>query len=489
MTKLNTHEDFNNNSKTNTNDNSLILSFYLLKHCKLWVWDFDDTLIDTKYYYKSNMDPDAIRCRTDQQLTNEVPQWRYFKNLVSYLVQSGKYIAIASFGTYEIIKAYMDRIMGFNQTFFTNKNLIAPNSQERTKRCFKIPPNKNEYIYKIMKHYKIEDFKRVVLFDDLASNIADAIGIGIIAIQINTPSNGDVHGRCGGVSHASGGISSSGMNMFFGPWVMEMFDKKIENDYGKELYLNRTYTGITNNSNYKKLLAQNYNTIIDTDTNTNTNTNIRRNILKNTRSKYNHNKINASCYKGMSYDKIDFKNDVEEIFNPVVFGTAIGNRKISTNSEYRWNKMNVANPPKFINGNWENSDTNLDTGNTWADSTLGGQSLSFWDKKHIVNKKKGMANAMINDPDEFNGITEGFQNVSDDSHDDDGNDDGNDDCNSHTQFEENDKFIMKNKKNKKNMNMNMNNSESCKPFKLDWIILVLILIVLMMIIIIYNAYK
>ena len=85
----------------------------------------------------------------------------------------------------------MDRIMGFNQPFFNKNNLIAPDYNERQCRSFKLPPNKNEYIYKLMKHYRIEDFKSVVLFDDLPSNISDAIGIGIIAIQIATPNNGD----------------------------------------------------------------------------------------------------------------------------------------------------------------------------------------------------------------------------------------------------------------------------------------------------------
>ena len=115
-----------NSDKSENSDNTpLIISLYLLKHCKLWVWDFDDTLIDTKYYYKTSMDPDKIRNRTDIELTNEIPQWRYFKRLVEYLVKNGKYVAIASFGTYEIIKAYMDRIFGFNQHYFMTKNLIA----------------------------------------------------------------------------------------------------------------------------------------------------------------------------------------------------------------------------------------------------------------------------------------------------------------------------------------------------------------------------
>ena len=52
-------------NSNNINDKEdLIISFYLLKKCKLWVWDFDDTLIDTKYYYKSNMNQESIRNRT-----------------------------------------------------------------------------------------------------------------------------------------------------------------------------------------------------------------------------------------------------------------------------------------------------------------------------------------------------------------------------------------------------------------------------------------
>ena len=131
------------------------------------------------------MNPDYIRKRTDVELSNEVPQWKYFKRLVIYLVSHGKYVGIASFGTYEIIRAYMDRIMGFNQTFFNKNNIIAPIYTDRMCRRFQVPPNKNEYIYKMMKLYKIEDFNRVVLFDDLPSNIADGIGVGVLAIRIS----------------------------------------------------------------------------------------------------------------------------------------------------------------------------------------------------------------------------------------------------------------------------------------------------------------
>ena len=421
--------NINNSNNSNNSNDSLVISFYLLKKCKLWVWDFDDTLIDTKYYYTSNMNPDKILNRTNKELDNEVPQWKYFKRLITYLVQNGKHVAIASFGTYEIIKAYMDRILGFNQTFFTNKNLIAPTYTDRKCRGFQIPPNKNEYIYKIMKMYKIEDFPRVVLFDDLPSNIADAIGIGIIAIQIATPNNGDKNGdRYADINqgNGSGNGSGSGSNMFFGPWVMEKIDKKIVTECGQELYLNRTFTGVTNNTS-------------DTSNTSNTN-NTNNKIYKkcdinNCNTNKNRNKLNASCFKGISYDQIDFNNGVQEIFNPVVFGTALGNRKISTNAEYRWNKMNVSNSPNFVNGNWEKNVNMLDS--NMVDSTIGGQSLSFWDNKHKIKKNGSKDGNYIN----TYGIIEGFDNII---------------------------------------------SETCKPFEWNWIVLLLIIIILIMIIIIYK---
>ena len=447
-----------------TNKNDLVISYYLLKQCKLWVWDFDDTLIDTKYYYKSNMDPIAIRERTDAQLTNEVPHWRYFKRLVEYLITHGKYVAIASFGTYEIIKAYMDRIMGFNQTFFTRNNLIAPVYDERTCRGFNFPPNKNEYIYKIMKHYKIEDFKSVVLFDDLPSNIADAIGIGIIGVQIATPNNGDKVYNSGGQGsggadgnehYASGGVSYSGPNMYFNPSVMVLFDKKMINSCGKEIYLNRTYTGVTN--------------------------------------KYSNS--DKSSYTGLSYDKTDFGNDIiHEDFVPVAFGTGIGDRKISTSPEYRWNKLNVAQPPQWVNGNW-------------AESTLGGESESFWDKYHSVkknvssntnntnNKKKNENNnyrndnvnnnyknnnendnyknikrkmiypynGRLNDPsNKIMGVSEGFTvNINENVYDN----------NDETNYNE----------------LKSSKYGKCNTIKGNWIVLSLILIIMIMVIIIYNV--
>lgn len=333
--------------------NDLTISFYLLKNCKLWVWDFDDTIIDTTTYLKKSMQPCDIRNRTDQDLDKETPQWRYFKKLVEYLVMHGRYVAIASFGTLEIIQAYMDRIMGFNQQFFNKRNIMAPCMKDREVRTFQPPQNKNEYIYQLMKIYRVQDFKRVVLFDDLPSNIADATGIGIIAVQIAAPRNGD----------------SDINKMYFGPWVMDDFDRKMETQCGTEIYLNRTFTGISSKSRLAGSNGSGSERQID----------------------------DSEAFLGISYDKIDFGLGQDEWkFGTTAYGSSIGDRKVSVRPDMRWNRMNVQNPPQWVDGNW-NTDNILDSkenninkvGNStagWEDSSLGGSSHSFWEKHQRVRK-------------------------------------------------------------------------------------------------------
>lgn len=168
----------------NQPSNNLVISRYLLKHCNLWVWDFDDTLIDTTTYYIKSMEADDIRKRTVKELDKEIPNWRYFKQVVSYLFANGYRVAIASFGVYEIIRAYMDLIFGFNQQYFTKSNIMASCKSERMSREYVMPRNKNVYVKDLMNFYNIQSYNSVVLFDDNPSNIADAGGIGMMTVQV-----------------------------------------------------------------------------------------------------------------------------------------------------------------------------------------------------------------------------------------------------------------------------------------------------------------
>ena len=212
----------------------LQVSQYLYDNCKLWVWDFDDTLIDTSTYYIKNMDPFYIKQRTNEELDDEIPHWKYFRQLVTFLVSSGKKVGIASFGTYEIIQAYMDRIFGYNQRFFTRRNIMASCRDERSRRDFKMPKNKNSYIYYLMDEYKIQDFQTVVLFDDLSSNISDASAVGVLSIKINgRDQNGIMNKR-----------------ELFGPKLMKAIDEKsdiLNQCDGKNiLFLREKYGAIGN---------------------------------------------------------------------------------------------------------------------------------------------------------------------------------------------------------------------------------------------------
>ena len=192
---------------------TILISPYLEKTMTLWIWDFDDTLIDSRAYKRHNMDPEIIRTHlSDAELTADIPNWGYFKKLVQYLVATGKRVGIASFGTYSIIKAYMDRIFGINQKYFGPNNLLATCPEIGCNRsCIDMPLNKNAYILKIMKFYRIQGYESVVLFDDSSSNIADALRIGINAFLID---------------------ETTGL---FGAQIMFMIEAKIQNKCETEL--------------------------------------------------------------------------------------------------------------------------------------------------------------------------------------------------------------------------------------------------------------
>jgi hypothetical protein len=200
-------------SKKNTTEGTLIISPYLDNKAQLWVWDWDDTLIDTQAYRRHSMEPEIIRkVLTDAEIIQDVPNANYFRRLVQYLVTTGRRVGIASFGTYSIIRAYMDRIFGPGQQYFGAVNILATCPEIGCRRdCLNQPLNKNAYILRIMKHYRIQSYSAVVLFDDLASNIADAMRIGCMTFQID---------------------ESTG---YFGPQVMLMIEARMTDNCAREM--------------------------------------------------------------------------------------------------------------------------------------------------------------------------------------------------------------------------------------------------------------
>jgi FMN phosphatase YigB (HAD superfamily) len=170
--------------KNNSNTNPVIPP-YLWENIDLWVWDWDDTLIDTSAYVRHSMSRPSIMGLSDRELGIDFPYWQFFRDLVIYLVQNGRRVGIASFGTYTIIRAYMDRIFGRDQKYFIRVNIHAACEDLDCVRDYRqMPLNKNPYIQRLMNHYRITDHARTILFDDLPSNIADAKRLGVVSVQM-----------------------------------------------------------------------------------------------------------------------------------------------------------------------------------------------------------------------------------------------------------------------------------------------------------------
>lgn len=160
-----------------------LVSNLLIKKFDLWLWDWDDTLIDTTTYYVKDMEPESICKRTSLDLDNEVPNWRYFQILIPYLVKNGVRVGIVSFGTYKIIQAYMDLIFGLNQKFFNSNNIIAL-CRDSKGVPIEFYPNKNNFIQRVMNFYDLDNYQKVILFDDRMTNISDCIEIGVFGYKI-----------------------------------------------------------------------------------------------------------------------------------------------------------------------------------------------------------------------------------------------------------------------------------------------------------------
>jgi beta-phosphoglucomutase-like phosphatase (HAD superfamily) len=187
----------------------ILNSKFIDDNIDLIIWDFDNTLIDIKAYSLHSMSPSFIRDKmTIEQFEWDFPYWCFFRQTVIDLVNNGKRVGIASFGMYNIIRAYMDRIFGINQKYFTVVNIFA-----RCKIDEPLQPNKNGYILNIMEHYHITSPERVLLFDDASSNISAGIEIGLICILIK------------GIEYQNGKRVCNGL---FSPKIMNRISKQLQ---------------------------------------------------------------------------------------------------------------------------------------------------------------------------------------------------------------------------------------------------------------------
>jgi len=104
----------------------------------------------------------------------------FFRDLVIYLIQNKKKVAIASFGKYNIIKTYMDRLFNDNH-IFDKHNIITPDQNSRHLRN---GTDKNQYIIDLSRENNI-NYNKIVFFDDTLINTNNAKDLGVLSIEIN----------------------------------------------------------------------------------------------------------------------------------------------------------------------------------------------------------------------------------------------------------------------------------------------------------------
>ncbi len=112
-----------------------------IKKYDLYIWDFDLTLVKI-HTFASEVKEEDVTSLSWKKFMNQLSDPVFFRDLVIYLIENKKKVAIASFGKYNIIKTYMDRLFNDNH-IFDKHNIITPDQNIRHLRN---GTNKNQYI-------------------------------------------------------------------------------------------------------------------------------------------------------------------------------------------------------------------------------------------------------------------------------------------------------------------------------------------------------
>ncbi len=148
----------------------------------LYVFDFDLTILKI-HSYAQNITPSKVESMGWRKLMDQFADPIFFRDLINYLISRNKKVAIASFGKYNVIKAYLDRLFD-NTSIFGLDNIITPMNEKKTRPS----DDKNEYLVGLIRDLNI-DYKRVIFFDDDINNINKSKELGVTAINID-PRNG-----------------------------------------------------------------------------------------------------------------------------------------------------------------------------------------------------------------------------------------------------------------------------------------------------------
>lgn len=158
-----------------------------IKKYDLFIWDFDLTILKI-HSYAMEVKSSDVEGMNWKRLMCQFADPIFFRDLVNYLVSNKKKVAIISFGTYNVIKSYLDRLFDDNKIFGLD-NIITPlEGNQRYNKLFKPSADKNQHIIDIARHYSI-DYPKVIFFDDDTNNINKSKELGISSYLIN-PRNG-----------------------------------------------------------------------------------------------------------------------------------------------------------------------------------------------------------------------------------------------------------------------------------------------------------
>mmetsp|Transcript_19943 Transcript_19943/g.64920 ORF Transcript_19943/g.64920 Transcript_19943/m.64920 type:complete len:183 (-) Transcript_19943:1284-1832(-) len=87
----------------------------------LYVWDFDKTILSI-HAFALRLTPEDAQTR---DLEEDCVDLAFFRAFVANVLRRGAKVAVASFGSYEVIQAYLDRIA---PGVFTRENISTPAS-------------------------------------------------------------------------------------------------------------------------------------------------------------------------------------------------------------------------------------------------------------------------------------------------------------------------------------------------------------------------
>lgn len=146
----------------------------ILDKYQIFVWDFDYTLLKIHAYNQGlkASDVEGVSWRKLQNL--HFSDAIFFRDLVAYLIKNGKKVAVISFGTFNVIKTYLDRLFG-GEPIFGLHNIYTPlEGNRRYDGTLRPSSNKNQYLIDLVRSHPGTNYKDVLFFDDSKHILKDA---------------------------------------------------------------------------------------------------------------------------------------------------------------------------------------------------------------------------------------------------------------------------------------------------------------------------